>query len=120
MHRTLFTSVTAGVLALFMVTACAQDSKGTETTAEQVSVTAETSGQAESAMDQPVDFSTPENVEKSLQKVREQDGEVAYKNLVNAMKYVSYYDLSVGGNKEKLHKKLNGQTPNQIIAKAKR
>jgi hypothetical protein len=36
------------------------------------------------------------------------------------MQYIMVYDLSVGNNEEKLHKKLNGRTPEQIIAKMKR
>jgi hypothetical protein len=38
----------------------------------------------------------------------------------NAMQYIMVYDLSLGKNEEKLHKKLNGRTPEQIIAKMKR
>ena len=36
------------------------------------------------------------------------------------MKYVMYYDLSLRNDKEKLYKKLDGKTPEQIIAMIKR
>ena len=123
MSRNLFASITAGTMALFLVTACAEDSKdaaaatGPGVVTEAPGNSGDTSG---SIMDQPVDFSTPENVEKSLQKIREEEGDGAYKNLENAMKYILFYDLSVSGNKEKLHEKLDDQTPNQIIAEMKR
>jgi hypothetical protein len=34
--------------------------------------------------------------------------------------YILAYDLSFARDKEKMYKKLNGRTPNAIIAKAKR
>jgi hypothetical protein len=36
------------------------------------------------------------------------------------MQYIKVYDLSVGNSDEKLYQKLNGKTPEQIIAKMKR
>ena len=79
-----------------------------------------TSAQVESMMDQPVDFSTPENVEKSLQKVKEQEGAKAYETLNGAMQYILFYDLRISSDKEKLHKALDGSTPNEIIARMKK
>jgi len=123
MRKTLFTSLIAGTLALFLMNACAEDDKDAKATAEPAVVTGDlnvSGDSAESIMDQPVDFSTPEDVEKSLQKVREQAGDQAYKNLQSAMKYILYYDLSLANNKEKMYQKLNGSTPNEILAKMKR
>jgi hypothetical protein len=123
MHKTPFTFIMASAMALFLVSACAEDSKGLETTTAQVSAP-EKAGNAgdhsTSIMDQPVDFSTVENVEISLQKIREQGGDQAYKTLNSAMKYVKYYDLSISNDMEKLYKKLDGKTPNEIIAMMKR
>ena len=79
--------------------------------------TGSTSSQDISIMDQPVDFSTPENVEISLQKVKDQEGEKAYKTLNSAMQYVLFYDLSLRNDKEKLYKALDGSTPKDIIAR---
>jgi len=129
MSKTLFISITAATLALFLVTACAEDNKGTEVTgqtgaqtepASATEKTAVTGKQDSSVMNQPVNFSTPENVEKSLQKVREQEGTPAYNDLKNALQYLLVYDLSIAHDKEKLYKKLDGRTPEQIIGKMRR
>lgn len=129
MNKTLFTSLTAGTMALFLFAAYADDNKNTEVTGQTdvstatISVpekTANTDEHNSSVMTQPVNFSTPEDVEKSLQKVREHEGNQAYADLKNALQYILVYDLSVGNNKEKLYKKLDGRTPEQIIAKMKR
>jgi hypothetical protein len=110
-------------MALFLMNACAEDSNDTEAVVEQVVMT-ENAGttveQGSDIMDQPVNFSTPGDVEKSLQKVRDQAGDNAYKNVENAMKYVLYYDLSLKNDKEKMYKKLNGKTPSEIIQMMKR
>ena len=123
MRKTLFTSIMASAIVLFQVSACAENSNDPETTTAQVSApesAGNAGGHSTSIMDQPMDFSTAENAEISLQKVREQEGDRAYKTLNNAMKYVKYYDLSIGNNMEKLYKKLDGKTPNEIIAMMKR
>jgi hypothetical protein len=112
-------------MVLFLATACAEESKdasdsASAKTASGTETAADTDNQGDSIMNQPVDFSTPENVEKTLQNIREQKGDKAYKNLENAMKYLLYYDLSLANNKEKMYKKLDGSTPEQIIAKTRR
>ena len=62
-------------------------------------------------MDLPVNFSTPESVEQSIEKVKQQAGDGEARALNNAMGYVLDYDLSLGSDKEKMYKKLNGSTP---------
>ena len=121
--------ITAMLLAMYLTTACAEQGNGTDT-AEQAQATAgqpagseATEGAAEeeaSLMDQPVDFSTPEKVEETLQNIREQEGEGSYKAVMSAMEYLLFYDLSVRRDKELLHKKLNGRTPKQIIGMMRR
>lgn len=124
MRKTIFTAIATGTMALFLVSACAEDKKVSEavvTPAVAVSQDGPVeSDQVSPIMDQPVNFSTPEEVEKSLQKVREQGGEKAYKNLEGSMKYMLYRDLSLKGSQEKMYEKLDGKTPTQIIAMAKR
>jgi len=71
-------------------------------------------------MDQPVDFSSPESVEKTMENIRQQAGEKEASGVSSAIGYMVVYDLSVNRNKEKLYKKLDGKTPNQIIAMAQR
>lgn len=124
MRKTLITSIIAGTMSLFLLNACAKESDNAvsniDPAIEKEAAVAETAEPESSIMDQPVNFSTPEDVEKSIQNVREQEGDSAAKTLEGAMKYVLYYDLSLGGDKEKLYSKLDGKTPNQIISMMQR
>ena len=123
MQKKLIISIVTGTMSLTLISAHASNSTDTVANNESV-ITSEQAidgaGQALSVMDQPVNFSTPDEVEKSLQKVREQEGDIAYSTLNNAMKYILYYDLSLGGKKENLYGKLDGKTPAQIIDMMKR
>ena len=95
-------------------------STSTEAEAATSEAEAEAEGEQTSVMDLPVDFSTPEKVEESIEKVREQAGDDEARELSYALGYILAYDLSVGGKREKMYKKLDGRTPNAIIAKTKR
>ena len=119
MHRKLITITTATLTTLLLATACASTEQDTDPGPSNVAL-AQPDVQQGSVLDDPVDFSTPEAVEKSLQKVLEQAGETEAEHVSNAMRYLLYYDLSVGGNEQALHKKLHGKTPNQIFAMMKR
>jgi ABC-type phosphate/phosphonate transport system substrate-binding protein len=81
--------------------------------------TPEADGNLEMVMDLPVNFSTPEDIEKSIERVRQGAGDKKAKQLSIAMKYILAYDLSLGNSEEKMYKKLNGSTPNEIIARMK-
>ena len=125
MRNRLLTIISAGTMALFLVTACAEEGKDVSSAAPEKGGSssdkvADTGNQGDSLMTQPVNFSTPEDVEKTMQNIREKEGDTAYKQLKNALQYIKVYDLSVGNNDEKLYKKLDGRTPEQIIAKIKR
>jgi len=116
MIKRLLISLSAGSLALVLITACAEDATEVVTGVED----AVPSEQSVSLMTQSVDFSSPEAVEATMQNIREKEGDKAYTQLKNAMQYIMVYDLSVSNNEEKLYKKLNGRTPEQIISKMKR
>lgn len=103
-------------MALFLITACAEETNGTMAVESSV----DTGHQDVSIMNQPVDFSSPEAVEKTMQKIRETEGDKASTRLESTMEYMLVYDLSVGHNEEKLHKKLDGMTPEEIISSGKR
>jgi hypothetical protein len=125
MNKTLLPMVIAMFLILSFSTACAEQVTGEAKTKQFVAESdqADATDDAKkgvSLMNQPVDFSTPEKAEETLQNIREQEGEKAYKMLKSAMDYVAFYDLSVGNDRNKLYKKLNGRTPNEILAKMKR
>jgi len=124
MSKFFLTSGTVLVATLFLVTACAEDGKDAETASsdtpaaasEALETVVETGATSESIMDQSVDFSSPENIEKTMAAIRQQAGEKAAGSVHNAIGYLIVYDLSVKRDKEKLYAKLNGQTPNEIIA----
>ena len=122
MYKKLFTALSIVAMTLFLVPACAEQDNGTEASASTTTTDAvkTANGEQASVMDLPVDFSTPEGVEKSIEKVRQEAGDSKARQLSVAMKYLLTYDLSVSHNEEKLYKKLNGSTPNEIIAKMKR
>ena len=71
-------------------------------------------------MDQPLDGSSVELFEQGVEKVKAEATGEEYAKLSSALKYLLYYDLSVGHNKEKLYKKLDGKTPDEVIAKTAR
>jgi len=118
-------------MVLILAPACAQQDNGAEAKASDKSAaesaapssaaeTAQATGGDVSIMDKPVNFSTPEDVEKSIEAVRLGAGDLAARDLNNALKYILFYDLSLRQDKEKMYQKLNGSTPNEIIAKMKR
>jgi len=65
----------------------------------------------------PVDGSSLEAFEKSLETIKGQAREPNYITLEEAIKYLLVYDLGTGGDKAKLAKNLDGLTGDQIIDK---
>lgn len=132
MPKIVLTSVSAALVTLFLTTACAEESTDTQTAppgptasapgaAESVADTGvETGDRQTSIMDQPVDFSSPENVEKTMAAIRQQAGEKEAGSINNAIGYLIVYDLSVKRDKNKLYKRLDGKTPNEILALMRR
>ncbi len=118
MRSKFITSLSLMVMTLFMVSACVNEGYGTKAESTSVSV-AKSATSSHSVMDEPVNFSTPAAVKKSLQQIQQQAGEDEALELDEALQYLLYYDMSVGHNEQALHKKLDGKTPNQIIALAK-
>lgn len=125
-------TISALTLILFLAPACAEQDDEAVATGKPAAATTAPAPAAEavqaadaadagmSIMDKPVNFSTPEDVEKSIEAVRQQAGDAEARDLKNALGYILAYDLSIGRNKEKMYQKLNGRTPNEIIAKMKR
>lgn len=141
MYKSPLALVTPALMILLLVTACAEDGMQTTTTEKaEAPVTEKTKAPetkkekapteqaiatkvAEKApdmdapiMNQPVDFSTPESVAKTMQAIREQAGPRAARKIESVMGYMMTYDLAVGRDEAKMYKKLNGKTPKQIIA----
>lgn len=76
--------------------------------------------QSEAIMGQPVDFSSPESISDSIEAIQQEAGDEAASRVESAIEYLLVYDLSVARNKQNLYAKLNGKTPNQILAMTNR
>lgn len=118
MRNKFITSLTVMVMTLFMVSACANEDDGIKAESTPVGLAKSTTSPP-SVMNEPVNFSTPAAVKESLQHIQQQAGEAKAGKLEDALAYLLYYDMSVSHNEQQLHKKLNGKTPNQIIALVK-
>lgn len=130
MYKSVLTVTTTAIMVLLLVTACTEDDKEAVTVekaeapviekpvvqAEAPKETAKPAGQSAPIMNQPVDFSTPEALSKTLQDIREQAGSRAVRQIESTMGHMMTYDLGVARDEAKMLKKLNGKTPNQIIA----
>lgn len=150
MLKNAFVTAISTVLLMTVLTACAEDDQSNSTadkaaqTSETVAGTKPLENQAtrsarpqsaqpvaaepqaleafQSAaiMSKPVDFSSPESFTSSIQAIREEAGDEASTRIESALDYMLVYDLSVGRNKQKLYEKLNGKTPNEILAMMRR
>jgi len=67
-----------------------------------------------------MDGSSEAAFEESLKQLQETAPTDEYRSVKSAIQYLLVYDLNTRGNKEKLYAKLNGKTPDEIIAMAKR
>ncbi|MDH4018447.1 MAG: hypothetical protein OEU84_02505 [Xanthomonadales bacterium] len=128
MFRNILTTASIVTITLFLLAACAEQDKATETKAKNVQ-TADASaakpavkemhdGQG-SVMNQPVDFSSQEEVNKSIERVRQQAGNTEADELNKALGVILTQDMSLRQDKDRLFRKLNGKTPNEIIAMMK-
>jgi len=134
-RKILISGITLSMM-LFLLSACAEDE---QSTAENKSAAVETpqekkakppvrpapkpakpqpqeAFQSAAIMNEPVDFSSAEQVTATMDKIKQDAGDEAASRVKNAIDYMIVYDLSVGRDREKLYKKLNGKTPNQIMA----
>ena len=146
MLKNALVTVTTTALMMVMLTACAEDNSGkdeaSKVAATSKNVAATKTNEAKSKrpkrpdpnapkeveppkleafqsaaiMSKPVDFSTSENVASSIAAIKDEAGEQAASRIESAIDYMLVYDLSVNRNKQKLYAKLNGKTPNEIMA----
>ena len=124
-------------LMLFLLTACAEEEQNSNTSSSTESdqpakaerptpparpapkkkePRAQEDFQSVAIMSQPVDFSSSEQVTATLERIQLEAGDEAASRVQSAIDYMLVYDLSVGRNKQKLYQKLNGKTPNEIMA----
>lgn len=71
-------------------------------------------------LDQPMDGSSVEAFEADMEAVRSQSGQKAYERLSSAIDYLLAYDLGAQRDRAKLYQRLDGKTPKEIVAQAKR
>ena len=118
MFKKLLTAASIVTITLFLLPACAKRDNAPETTdaSAAMSVNQETQGGQGSVMDQPVNFSSQKEVNKSIEKVRQQVGDAEANELNKALGVILTQDMSLRQDKDRLFRKLNGKTPNEIIA----
>jgi hypothetical protein len=108
-------------LSLILIFALAAMLPGVILAAEPAAEAATLSEAAETAaldgMDMPLDGSSLEAFEQSLEKVKANTSEANYTTLRNAIDYLLMYDLSARRDKTKLAANLNGLTGNEVVDK---
>jgi predicted lipid-binding transport protein (Tim44 family) len=119
------TTVLASAAILAFNTACAEtkDEAPQATTAAPAETAlaeatpAEAPAQASEGMHIPVDGSSLEAFENSLEQIKEQVTAAEYTTLNNAIDYLLVYDLAAKRDRTKLAANLDGLTAEQIIEK---
>jgi hypothetical protein len=75
---------------------------------------------AREILDTPMDGSALETFTQDLQRVKDTASPEDYYLLKSALDALLFYDLSAAGDTARLYQSLDGMTPNEIIASAKR
>lgn len=136
MHHKILIPLTTAVLSLSLLSACSDEAadspaaKATQPAAQEidkkttekkaVTPAAKPDSGVVDVMDMPMNFSTPATTKKSFLAVKVEAGGMEVSKLLQALKYLQKTDKSVNHNKQKLYKKLNGKTPNEIMRLAGR
>lgn len=123
------------LLSTFLSTACAKTDSEPEASltndSDAISVesgkaveaaTPETAGpsyQFSDAMRIPVDGSSLESFERSLEGIKSKAGEDEYKTLTGAIEYLMVYDIGARHDRTKLAQRLDGLTGEQIVDRVK-
>ena len=125
MFRKLIMAVSIVTITLFLLPACSEQGDDPETAAQTTGapgstpVDQRTAGGHSAVMNLPVDFSSQKEVNKSIEKVRQQAGDVEANELERALEIILPQHMTQRREKDKLLKILNGKTPNEIIAMAR-
>jgi hypothetical protein len=111
--------------AALLLAACGPEDKGlqdVETYVEEpaVLVTPEfDSAAAEDAMRDPLDGSSVATFENALEELQGIVSAGDFASLQSALQWLQFYDVSVGGDKQKLYTSLDGKSPIEIIEHVK-
>lgn len=87
---------------------------------EDATGTGDTQSTTESIMDIPMDGSSVDAFTADLALVKDQAAPGQYQKLNGALQWLLLYDLGAKRDKATLYQRLDGNTPNEIIAKVKR
>jgi predicted lipid-binding transport protein (Tim44 family) len=125
MKRNMLTTVLASAAILAFNTACAEtDNEAPQATeaapveaAPAEAAPAEAAQQMSEGMRIPVDGSSLEAFENSLETIKGKVTETEYTTLTNAIDYLLVYDLAAKRNREKLAANLDGLTGEEITNK---
>lgn len=111
--------------AALLLAGCGPEDKGlqeVETYVDEpaVLVTPEfNSAAAEAAMRDPLDGSSVAAFESALQELQGVVSTEEFASLQSALQWLQFYDVSVGGDKQKLYTSLDGKSPLEIIERVK-
>jgi len=111
-------------LALIAVTAtmfagCATTPSGEAESAPQAQAAAAIEPWEGDPMDMPLDGSSMDAFEASLARFQAHASPEQYSGLLSALDYLETYDIAAEGDREKLVKRLDGSTPNEIFKRVK-
>ena len=124
--------ITVVILSLGLGTACAKSTSepeaavapAPESTAPAAAMPSSSQSDEQSSsgfsegMRIPVDGSSLEAFNKSLETIKSKVTPDEYTNLANAIEYLLVYDIGARHNREKLAKNLDGQTGEEIVGQA--
>jgi len=68
-------------------------------------------------MDQPLDGSSIEAFTAGLERLDKEASEKEYRSVMSALDFLLFYDIGAKRDKATLYSRLNGNSPNQILAK---
>lgn len=129
MFKNLITATSIVTITLFLLPACAEQAEDPEVpkdsiqiaeASESTPVNQRSPGGHSSVMNLPVNFSTQTEVNKSIEKVRQQAGNAEADALKEALDLILPQHMSQRQEKASLLKSLNGRTPNEILAMVSR
>ena len=69
-------------------------------------------------MDQPLDGSSIETFDAGLERVKQEAGEMKYKEVQAAIGYLMFYDVAARKDRKTLYSRLDGMTPREVIKRA--
>lgn len=113
-------------VSVFAAVACSQDKVASTNVAESepspssISAAPFDAAAADAAMQRPMDGSSVEAFTKDLERLKSEVRPEDFAKVQSALSWMMFYDLSAAGEKAKLYASLDGDTPNEIIAKSGR